>query len=195
MRLHPRRRGIGRAAKIAALYSGRRVHRLIALPPPINRLLHRQLRPSRHCEHRCRVFTAVMRHFLVRNAALGATCAPAPLSGRVPVRSAATLLISHSGRPHTQPPLLARAIPSAVNLAVIALIANARRDPAATAIVLPIVRLANRNAQPRQGLDNALRCVHKSVGERASRTPPHRGPGSTAKSGPGLRLFGVSSSE
>jgi hypothetical protein len=114
-----------------------------------------------------------MRHYLTENAALRMA------------RTPAAALVAIAGGPHVQPPLLLRARSVAVNVPDIALAANAHRYPAAPAVVSPERPLSHRNAIPLQGLDNAVRRVHKRAVELPlARTAP-KARGLTAKSCPG----------
>jgi hypothetical protein len=114
-----------------------------------------------------------MRHYLTENAALRMARTPLLLAGRVSARTAAAALVAIAGGPHAQPPLLLRARSVAVNVPGLALAANAHRYPAAPAVVSPERPLSHRNAIPLQGLDNAVRRVHKRAVElHLARTAP-----------------------
>ncbi len=132
--------------KIAVLRTLRCARRFITGCANIARLLQRRFHQEGQCEGSRRTFTAVMRHFLIWSAALWMPRAPAPLSGRVPARASAAALVTHTGCSHTRLPLHLRAVPGAVNLAVIAVTANAHRHPAAPAVVSPKRPLSHRNA-------------------------------------------------
>jgi hypothetical protein len=132
--------------KIAVLRTVRCAPRFITGCADMGRLLQRRFHEEEQCERQRRVFTAVMRHCLIWGAALRTPYAPAPLSKRMPVRTPAAALVTHTRGSHTPPPLRLRAVPGAVNLAVIAVTANAHRHPAAPAVVSPERPLSHRNA-------------------------------------------------
>jgi hypothetical protein len=126
-----------------------------------------------------------MRHFFLCRAALRLAPTPVLLAGRVSARSPGAALVTNAGGSLVQPPLLLRACSIAVNMPGIALAANTHRNPAALALVSPERPLSHRNAIPLQGLDNAVRHVHKRAVELPlARTAP-KARGLTAKSCPG----------
>jgi hypothetical protein len=113
---------------------------------------------------------------------------PFPLARRVPVCTAATALIPRPGFSPTPAPLLPRAIPGAVPLAVIAVAANAHRYAAAPALVCPERSLSHRNAIPMQ--DWTMPC-DACIKEPWSCLPhaPHRRPGVDRQIPPGPSLI------
>lgn len=126
-----------------------------------------------------------MRHYyLILGAALRAARAPSPLSQRMPVRTAAAALVTHTRCSHTKPPLRLRAVPGAVNLAVIAVAANADRYPAAPAVVSPERSVSHRNAIPLQDWTMPCGTCIKAPWGCLSHAP-HRGPGVDRKILPG----------
>ena len=96
-----------------------------------------------------------------RGSVLRTSDAPGALPGGMAPRAAATSLISRTGPKKRGAPLHARACPRAVNVAVIAITADADRLPAAPAAILPVRLLAHRAPRSTQLLDKAVRCVHK----------------------------------
>jgi hypothetical protein len=113
---------------------------------------------------------------------------PLPLARRVTVRTAATTLIPRPGFSPTPAPLLPRAIPGAVTLAVIAVAANAHRYTAAPALVCPERPLSHRNAIPMK--DWTMPCVAciKDSWSCLSHAP-HRRPGVDRQIPPGPSLI------
>jgi hypothetical protein len=185
-------------AKIAVRRAFRHARRFLTRGGNIARLRHRRVHHDRHCKRRRRRFTAVMRHFLLRCAWLHqyrgrsaaqqrrrrtssrVLCAPSPLPGRVPVRTPAAALVTHSGCLQVLPPLLARAVPGTVNMAVIAGAANAHRYPAAPALVLPVSLRTHRHAILLQDWTMPCgRCIKDPW--RCLTHAPHRRPGGDRK--------------
>jgi len=154
----------------------------------IARLLHRRCHEERHCERRHRVFTAVMRHFLIAGIVLRMPRSPLPLARRMPVRAAATALIPRPGFPPTPAPLLPRAIPGAVPLAVIAVAANAHPYAAAPALVCPERPLSHRNAIPMKDWTMPGDACIKEPWSCLSHAP-HRRPGVDRQIPPGPSLI------
>ena len=166
------------------------------------RVHHRRVHHDRHCKRRRRRFTAVMRHFLRRCAWLrpcrrrdaaqsggsvlrrGCRARHRRCRSARPVRTPAAALVTRSGCPLVLPPLLARAVPGTVNMAVIAVAANADRYPAAPALVSPVSLLPHRNAIPLEDWTMPCgRCIKNPW--RCLTHAPHRGPGVDRRSLPG----------
>jgi hypothetical protein len=195
-------------AKIAVRHAFRHAPRLLTRGASSARLRHRRVHHERHCKRRRRRFTAVMRHFLLRWAwphpcrwrsaarrqrtSQRLPRAPSPLSVRVPVRTPAAALVTRSGCPQVLPPLLARAVPGTVNMAVIAVAANADRYPTAPALVLPVSLLTHRNAIPLEDWTMPCgRCI-KDPWRCLAHAPHPRARGGPQNRFPGLRLFALS---
>ena len=176
----------------------RHAPRLLTRGASSARLHHRRVHHDRHCKRRRRRFTAVMRHFLRRcgwlhpcrrrsaaqdrrrRTSLPLPRPPSPLSVRVPVCTPAAALVTRAGCPLALPPLLARAVPGTVNMAVIAVAANADRYPAAPAPVVPVSLLPHRNAIPLGDWTMPCgRCIKYPW--RCLTHAPHRGPGEDRK--------------
>jgi hypothetical protein len=110
----------------------------------IGELDHGHIDRDRHREHRSRRRTSLMRHFIEL------TLPPLSLPGRMPVRPATRALVAGAGAAVRGAAGNGCALPGAIQIAVIAPIADAHQHAAATAAIQPVALLPVLHPTPPQ---------------------------------------------